>query len=161
MTIKVGERLPSASFGVSDESGMGEVTTETLCQGKKVVLFGVPGAFTPTCSAQHVPSFQKNAEALRAKGVDTVGCVSVNDAFVMQAWADDLQSGSDVMMLADGNGEFSEATGTGLDCSAHGMGRRCTRYAMVIDDGVVTHIAVEDDPGGMTVTSAESILETL
>jgi glutaredoxin/glutathione-dependent peroxiredoxin len=161
MTIKVGDRLPSASFEMIGEGGEGAVSTDTLCPGKKVVLFGVPGAFTPTCSAEHVPSFKANAAALRAKGVDAVGCVSVNDAFVMKAWAEERQTGDDVMMLADGNGSFSEATGTALDCSAWGMGQRCTRYAMVVDDGVVTHIAVEDDPGVMTVTSAEAILAAL
>ncbi len=159
MTIKVGDRLPAVTLGNLGEDG--DITTEALCQGKRVVLFGVPGAFTPTCSAEHVPSFKANAEALRAKGVDTIGCISVNDAFVMQAWGAERAVGDSMLMLADGNGDFSKATGTDLDCSAWGMGERCTRYAMVVDDGVVSHIAVEEDPGVMTVTSADAVLDAL
>lgn len=134
-------------------------TGEVLGKGK-VVLFAVPGAFTPTCSDYHLPGFVTRAEDLKAKGVDTIACISVNDAFVMAAWGREHEVGDDVLMLADGNGTFTTAVGLELDGTGFGLGRRSQRYALVIDDGVVTRVAVEPGPG-LDVSSAESVLATL
>jgi peroxiredoxin len=160
MTIKVGDKLPSVTLTILGESGPQPVSTEDLCAGKKVVLFAVPGAFTPTCSMQHVPGFVDNASAFKEKNVDTVACISVNDPFVMGAWGKDRAVGDTVMMLADGNGEFTAAIGLEMDGSGFGLGTRSQRYAMVIDDGTVTLLNVESGPG-LDVSSAESILSTL
>ena len=160
MTIKVGDRLPDATLRRKGESGIEEIGTGALLAGKKAVIFGLPGAFTPTCSAQHVPGYVKNAEALRARGVDLIACVSVNDAFVMGAWGDDLGTGDKVAMLADGNGDFTTALGLDFDASGFGLGRRSRRYAMVVEDGVVSVLAVEDGPG-LDVSAAEKILAAL
>lgn len=160
MTIKVGDRVPDVTLRRKGESGIEEIGTGELLAGKKAVIFALPGAFTPTCSAQHVPGYVKNAEALRGKGVDLIACVSVNDAFVMGAWGDDLGVGDKVAMLADGNGDFTAAMGLELDASGFGMGRRSRRYAMVLDDGVVSALALEDGPG-LDVSAAEKILAAL
>ena len=160
MTIKVGDKLPSAKLKYMGPSGPAEITTDELVKGKKVALFGLPGAFTPTCSAKHVPGFVQHAEALQKKGVGAIVCVSVNDAFVMGAWAKDQKVGDSVVMLADGSGAFTKALGLELDLSARGMGLRSQRFALVTEDGVVTHLSVEE-PGGFEVSRAEAVLETL
>jgi|TARA_B110000263_G_scaffold130897_1_gene113830 peroxiredoxin len=160
MTIKVGDKLPSVTLTILGDSGPQPVSIDDLCSGKKVVLFAVPGAFTPTCSMQHVPGFVDKASAFKDKNIDTVACISVNDPFVMGAWGKDRSVGDNVMMLADGNGEFTAAIGLEMDGSGFGLGTRSQRYAMVIDDGVVTLLNVESGPG-LDVSSAESILASL
>ena len=160
MTIKVGDRVPSASLKHMTADGMQTITTDQLFKGKKVVLFALPGAFTPTCSAKHLPGFVQNADQIKAKGVDTIACLSVNDAFVMNAWGKDQKVGDKVMMLADGNADFSKAVGLTMDGTGYGMGTRAQRYAMVVQDGVVKALNVEA-PGAFEVSSAESILKAL
>jgi peroxiredoxin (alkyl hydroperoxide reductase subunit C) len=160
MTIKVGDTIPSMKLMQATAEGPKEISTDEVFKGKKVVLFAVPGAFTPTCSARHLPGFVQNAEALRAKGVDTVACISVNDAFVMGAWGKDQGTDGKVLMLADGSAAFAKALGLELDLMGRGMGVRSQRYALVADDGKVTHLAVEQ-PGGFEVSKAESILAAL
>jgi peroxiredoxin len=160
MTIKVGEKVPAAVLRHMTDSGPAEISSEELFDGKKVVLFALPGAFTPTCSAKHLPGFIENADKLKAKGVDTIACLSVNDAFVMGAWGKDQNAGDKVLMLADGNAEFSDALGLSFDASRIGFGKRAQRFAMVVDDGTVTKLAVEE-PGAFEVSSAEAILEDL
>ena len=160
MAIEVGDTAPDVALRRKSEDGVEEVRTGELLAGKTAVIFGLPGAFTPTCSAQHVPGYVKNADALRARGVDLIACVSVNDAFVMGAWADQQGTGGKVEMLADGNGEFTAALGLELDATGFGMGRRSRRYAMVVRDGVVSDLAVEDGPG-LNVSAAEKILARL
>jgi len=160
MTIKVGDRVPSATLKHMTADGMQTITTDQLFKGKKVVLFALPGAFTPTCSAKHLPGFVQNAETIKGKGVDTIACLSVNDAFVMNAWGKDQKVGDKVMMLADGNGDFSKAVGLTMDGTGYGMGTRAQRYAMVVQDGVVKALNVEA-PGAFEVSSAESILKAL
>ena len=154
MTIKVGERIPSMKLMMATPEGPKEVSTDDIFKGKKVVLFAVPGAFTPTCSAKHLPGFVQNADAIRAKGVDTIACISVNDAFVMGAWGKDQGTDGKVLMLADGSAGFAKALGLELDLNARGMGTRSQRYALVAQDGKVTHLAVEP-PGGFEVSKAE------
>ena len=161
MAIKAGDRIPNASVKHMTDDGIEDITTEQLFGGKKVVLFALPGAFTPTCSAQHLPGFIQNAEAIKAKGVDTIACLSVNDAFVMKAWGDAQGAGDAVMMLADGNADFTKALGLELDASGFGMGVRSKRYAMIVDDGVVSSLAVEEAPGGLAVSGAAAILSKL
>ena len=160
MTISAGEKMPSGTFGVMTESGPGSLSSDELFAGKKVVLVSVPGAFTPTCSLNHLPGFVDQAEQLAAKGVDTVACMAVNDVFVMDAWGKDRGVGEKVVMLADGNGEYSRALGLELDASGFGMGMRGQRFAIVVDDGVATHVAIED-PGQFEVSKAEAILAAL
>jgi peroxiredoxin len=160
MTIKVGDRVPSATLKHMTADGMQTITTDQLFKGKKVVLFALPGAFTPTCSAKHLPGFVQNAETIKAKGIDTIACLSVNDAFVMNAWGKDQKVGDKVMMLADGNADFSKAVGLTMDGTGYGMGTRAQRYAMVVQDGVVKALNVEA-PGAFEVSSAESILKAL
>jgi peroxiredoxin len=160
MTIKVGDSVPSASLKHMTADGMQTITTDQLFKGKKVVLFALPGAFTPTCSAKHLPGFVQNAETIKGKGVDTIACLSVNDAFVMNAWGKDQKVGDKVMMLADGNGDFSKAVGLTMDGTGYGMGLRAQRYAMVVQDGVVKALNVEA-PGAFEVSSAEAILKAL
>ena len=160
MTIQVGDRLPSATLTTMTAEGPKPLTTSELCEGKKVVLFAVPGAFTPTCSVQHLPGYVDNAQSLKDKGVDTVACVSVNDPFVMGAWGKDREVGEDLMMLSDGNGDFTAAIGLEMDGSGFGLGTRSQRYAMIIDDGVVSTLNVESGPG-LEVSSAETILSEL
>ena len=152
--------MPSGTFGIMTESGPGSLSSDELFAGKKVVLVSVPGAFTPTCSLNHLPGFIDQAEQLAAKGVDTVACMAVNDVFVMDAWGKDRGVGEKVVMLADGNGEYSRALGLELDASGFGMGMRGQRFAIVVDDGVATHVAIED-PGQFEVSKAEAILAAL
>jgi peroxiredoxin (alkyl hydroperoxide reductase subunit C) len=160
MTIKVGDTLPTMKLMTATQEGPREVSTDDLFKGKKVVLFAVPGAFTPTCSAKHLPGFLANHDALRAKGVDAVVAMAVNDAFVMGAWAKDQNAGDKVTMLADGSGAFTRALGLELDLTQRGLGVRSQRFAAIVDDGKVTHLAVEA-PGGFEVSKAEAILEKL
>ncbi|MDE2514402.1 MAG: peroxiredoxin [Rhodospirillales bacterium] len=160
MTIKVGDSIPSMKLMMGTADGPKEVSTDNLFKGKKVVMFAVPGAFTPTCSAKHLPGFVANAAALKAKGVDTVVCVAVNDAFVMGAWGKDQGVGDGIVMLADGSAALTKALGLELDLVPRGMGVRSQRYALIAEDGKVTHLAVEP-PGGFEVSKAESILAAL
>ena len=160
MTISNGEKMPSGAFGVMTDTGPGSISSEELFAGKKVVLVSVPGAFTPTCSLNHLPGFVDHADQLTAKGVDTVACMAVNDVFVMDAWGKDRGVGEKVKMLADGNGEYSRALGLELDATGFGMGMRGQRFAIVVDDGVATHVAIED-PGQFEVSKAEAILDAL
>src|SRR6202020_2021675 len=160
MTIKVGDTIPSMKLMMATADGPKEVSTDDIFKGKKVVLFAVPGAFTPTCSAKHLPGFVQNADALKAKGVDTIACISVNDAFVMGAWGKEQGTGDKIMMLADGAAAFAKAIGLELDLNARGMGWRSQRYALVAEDGKVTHLGIEA-PGGFEVSKAEAILEAL
>jgi peroxiredoxin len=161
MTIAVGDTLPAATFKVRTADGLGDVGTEQLCSGKKVVLFAVPGAFTPTCTAKHLPSFLEHLDQLKAKGVDTVACVSVNDAFVLDAWAKANAADGKVLMLADGNATFTKAIGMDFDGSGFGLGSRSKRYSMLIDNGTVTALNVEESPGVMEVSGADRILAAL
>ena len=160
MTIKAGDKVPSATFTAFGPDGPGPITSEGLFAGKKVALFAVPGAFTPTCSAKHLPGFKIHAAELRAKGVDTIACVSVNDVFVMKAWGENQGVGDDVLMLADGNGDFTRAIGLELDGSRFGMGARSQRYSMIVKDGVVSELNVEQG-GEFKVSSAEYMLAQL
>jgi peroxiredoxin len=160
MTIKVGDKVPSATLREMTADGPKPVSTDELFAGRKVALFALPGAFTPTCSAKHVPGFVQNAEALKKKGIDTIACVSVNDAFVMGAWGKDQGAGDKVRMLADGNGEFTRAVGLVMDGSKFGMGERSQRYSMIVDNGVVKELNVEQ-PGAFEVSSAEHMLGQL
>jgi len=159
MTISVGDKLPKATLVKVTPDGPDQVDTETYFAGRKVALFAVPGAFTPTCSAKHLPGFVEKAAELKAKGVDEIACTAVNDAFVMGAWG--KASGADaVTMLADGNGAFAEALGLTMDGSKFGMGQRSQRYAMLVNDGVVEQLNVEA-PGEFKVSSAEYLLDQL
>ena len=160
MSIQVGDKVPAGSFGVMTGEGPGSVSSEELFTGKKVVLFAVPGAFTPTCSAKHLPGYVQNAAALQSKGVDTIACLSVNDIFVMDAWGKDQGVGDTVRMLADGNGDYTQALGLELDASGFGMGQRAKRFAIVVDDGVVSQLHIEG-PGEFKVSSAEFILDNI
>jgi peroxiredoxin len=160
MTIQVGDSIPSAKLMQSTAEGPKEISTEELFGGKTVVLFGVPGAFTPTCSAKHLPGYVQNYDALKAKGVDTVACMAVNDAFVMGAWGKDQGVGDKVMMLADGSADFTRKLGLELDLVARGLGIRSQRFVLVAKDGKVTHIAVEA-PGAFEVSKAETVLAAL
>jgi len=160
MAIKVGDKIPSVKLKTMKDGKMSDVSTDEIFRGKKVVLFAVPGAFTPTCSMQHLPGFVEKAGAIRAKGVDTIACISVNDAFVMGAWGKDKGAEGKVLMLADGNGEFAKAVGLEFDGSGIGFGLRSQRYALVVQDGVVKHVAVEQ-PMKFEVSSADAILAKL
>jgi len=157
MTIQVGDKLPDLTLTTMTEEGPKPIGMTEFCAGKKVVIFAVPGAFTPTCSAQHLPGFIDNKQMLSDKGVDSVACISVNDPFVMGAWGKDREVGDSVIMLSDGNGEFTAAIGLEMDGSGFGLGTRSQRYAMVVDDGVVSTLNVESGPG-LDVSSAETIL---
>jgi len=160
MSISVGDRMPEGNFAVMSSDGPNSISSAELFGGKKVVMFSVPGAFTPTCSAKHLPGFVEQAAALKGKGVDTIACIAVNDVFVMDAWGKSQGVGDDVMMLADGNGDYTNALGLGLDASGFGMGQRGQRFAVVVDDGVATGVHVEG-PGEFKVSAAEAVLETL
>lgn len=160
MTIQVGDRIPSASLRYKTDEGIQEISTDDLFGGKKVVLFSVPGAFTPTCSAKHLPGFVQKAAEFKAKGVDTVACMAVNDAFVMDAWGKDQSVGDKVKMLADGNGDFAKALGLELDATGVGLGVRGQRFAVVVEDGVVKTLNIEQ-PGAFEVSSAEAVLAAL
>lgn len=157
MPIKEGEKIPAVTLKKTD---MKDITTDELFAGKKVVIFAVPGAFTPTCSEQHLPGYITHADAIRAKGVDDIICVSVNDAFVMGAWGEDRGAGDAVRMIADGNGALAKALGLDFDGSGIGFGLRCQRFAAIVEDGVVTKLAVEE-PMKLEVSGAEQILEAL
>ncbi len=159
MTIKVGDRLPDTGFTVMTAEGPAKKPTGEFFAGKKVALFALPGAFTPTCSAKHVPGFVANYAALKAKGVDEIACVSVNDAFVMGAWGKDQKSDGFVHMLADGNGDFTRALGLEMDGTKFGMGKRSQRYSMIVEDGVVKSLNIEA-PGAFEVSSAEYLLSS-
>lgn len=160
MTIKVGDRIPSVTFAKATENGPEGVTSDEFFAGRKVALFSVPGAFTPTCSAKHLPGFKEKSEELKAKGVDSIVCVSVNDVFVMKAWGKDQGIDGEVLLIADGNGDFTKAIGLDFDGSKFGMGPRSQRYSLVAKDGVVTQLHVED-AGQFKVSSAEYLLEQL
>jgi peroxiredoxin len=157
MTIKVGDKLPDATFMTYGPEGPKPITVDELTKGKTVALFALPGAFTPTCSAKHLPGFKEKAAEFRAKGVDAIACVSVNDVFVMKAWGADQGVGDDVIMLADGNGDFTKAVGLEMDGSKFGMGTRSQRYSMLVKDGVVESLNVEQG-GEFKVSSAEYML---
>ncbi|HYR89663.1 MAG TPA: peroxiredoxin [Terriglobia bacterium] len=161
MTIKVGDRVPAGSFGIMNNDGPGSMTSDNLFKGKRVVLFSVPGAFTPTCSKTHLPGFVQNASALKAKGIDTVACLSVNDVFVMDAWGKSAGADGKVLMLADGNATYTKALGLELDASGFGMGIRGQRFALVAKDGVVEKLMVEPSAGQCTISGGESILSNL
>ena len=158
---KVGDKVPSATLRTLGPEGPKAVTTEELfAPGKKVVAFALPGAFTPTCSAKHVPGFVAEADALKKKGVDTIACISVNDAFVMGAWGKEQKTDGKVMMLADGSGDFTKAMGLSMDLTKNGMGVRSQRYAMIVKDGVIKDLFVEK-PGAFEVSAVENVLKHL
>ena len=159
MSIHVGDRLPNATLHIMRDGRPAKVSINDLVAGKKVVIFAVPGAFTPTCSEQHLPGFVRLADTIKARGVDEIVCVSMNDVFVMDAWGRD-QDADDIVMAGDGNGEFTQAIGLTLDGSSFGLGTRSERYAMIVEDGAVTKLAVEG-PGKFEVSNAESILSAL
>jgi len=159
MTIKVGDTLPSGSFMTFSSAGPVEISTDDLFKGKKVVLFAVPGAFTPTCSEAHMPSFVARADDILGKGVDTIACMAVNDVFVMKAWGDQ-QNADKLTLLADGSAAYTKALGIELDLVSRGLGVRADRFAMIVDDGKVIHFAREA-PGAFEVSSAEAILNAL
>ena len=159
MTIQVGDRIPDSTLTTMGENGPLPLNTSEIFSNKKVVLFSVPGAFTPTCSAKHLPGFVDHAEQIITAGIDTIACVSVNDVFVMNAWGKSANVG-DILMLADGNGDFAQALGLELDATAFGMGQRSQRFALVAEDGVVTKLFIEG-PGEFRVSSAEHVLSEL
>lgn len=160
MTISVGDKMPEGTFTTMGADGPAPVTSADLFGGKTVVLFGLPGAFTPTCSAKHLPGFVNSANDLKGRGIDSIVCISVNDVFVMDAWGKDQNVGDKVEMIADGSGDLTDALGLGLDLSGRGLGKRSTRYSMLVEDGVVKALNVEDG-GAFEVSSAEQLLEKL
>jgi len=160
MTIKVGDKLPSIKLAVATPDGPKPTSTDEIFAGKKVALFAVPGAFTPTCSAKHLPGFKEEAGAIKGKGVDTIACLSVNDAFVMKAWGENQNVGDDILMVADGSGDFTRAVGLEMDGAKFGMGQRSQRYSMIVDDGVVKELNVEQ-PGEFKVSAADYLLAQL
>jgi len=160
MTIKVGDKIPSVTLKHLGADGMEDLNTDDLLRDKKTVLFAVPGAFTPTCSAQHVPGFLTHASQIKEKGVDQIICLSVNDAFVMNAWGKDRGTGDEILMLGDGNGDLTRGMDLTLDGSGFGLGIRSQRYAMIIQNGSVTALEIEEGPG-LNNSSAENILSKL
>ncbi len=160
MAISVGDKIPTGTLKIAGPDGIEDASTEELFGGKKVVLFAVPGAFTPTCSAKHLPGFVAKAGEIKAKGVDSIICLAVNDAFVMDAWGKAHEAGDAVIMAADGNAEFTRALGLEFDASKFGMGVRAQRFALIVDNGVVKGVHV-DAPMKFEVSSAEAILEQL
>ncbi len=160
MAIKAGDKAPSVTFKTMGDSGPENLSSEDLFTGKKVVLFAVPGAFTPTCSAKHLPGFVEKADAIKSKGVDEIACISVNDAFVMGAWGKDQNVGNSVKMVADGNGDFAKACGLEMDGSGFGLGTRMQRCAMIVDNGTVSQVFVEE-PGQFEKSTADNILANL
>jgi len=160
MTIKVGDKIPSVTLHTMTKEGPKPISSDEIFKGKKVALFGLPGAFTPTCSAKHLPGFVKKAAALKKKGIDEIVCVSVNDAFVMGAWAKDQKVGKKVLLVADGDANFTKAAGLELDLTGRGLGLRCQRFSMLVDKGVVKKINI-DPPGTFEKTSAEALLSQL
>ncbi len=159
MTIKAGDKIPAATLKTMGAKGPVDITTDDIFKGKKVVLFAVPGAFTPGCSNTHLPGFVVNADKIKAKGVDTIACMAVNDAFVMDAWGK-AQNAEEILMLGDGNADFVAALGLELDGTGFGMGKRSQRFAMIVEDGKVTHLNVEPGPG-IDASSAETIMSQL
>lgn len=160
MTIKVGDKIPAATLTMMTPDGPGPVATADYFAGKKVVVFAVPGAFTPTCSAKHLPGFITRADEIKAKGVDAIACMSVNDVFVMNAWGKDAGVDGKIDMLADGNGDFTKALDLVLDGTGFGMGTRSQRFAMIVEDGTVTELNIEA-PGAFQVSSADHIISQL
>lgn len=160
MTIKVGDTIPKMKLMTPTPEGPREIGTEEIFKGRKVVMFAVPGAFTPTCSIKHLPGFVEQAEAIKAKGVDAIVCMAVNDVFVLEAWAKDQHVGGAVTMLSDGSGALTRAMGLELDLVARGLGVRAQRFALIAEDQIVTHLAVEE-PGGFDVSAAEAVLAKL
>ena len=161
MTIKVGDRLPNTTFTIMTADGPKPQSTDDVFKGKKVVLFAVPGAFTPTCHKNHLPGFLANAAKIKAKGVDTIAVTGVNDVFVMNAWKKDTGSDGKIEFLADGSGAFAKALGLSLDLSERGLGLRSQRYAMLVEDGVVKTLNLEDAPGKADISGAENMLKGL
>lgn len=159
MSIKIGDKIPAVTLKTMGKEGPENITTAQVFDDKKVVLFAVPGAFTPGCSVTHLPGYVVNADKIKAKGVDTIACLSVNDAFVMGAWGKS-QNAEELLMLADGNGDFTQALDLELDATGFGMGKRSRRFAMIVENGVVTHLAVEP-AGGIDVSAAEKIMALL
>jgi len=159
MAIQVGDKIPESTLKTMSGQGPADITSNEVFSGKKVLLFAVPGAFTPGCSVTHMPGYVVNADKIKAMGVDTIACVSVNDAFVMGAWGE-AQNAEELLILADGNGDFTAALGLGFDGSAFGMGTRSQRYAMIVDNGVVTALNVETGPG-VDVSSAQTMMALL
>ena len=160
MTIKVGERMPSGTLKTMTKDGPKDVSTDELFKGKKVVLFSVPGAFTPTCSIKHLPGFVENLDVFKAKGVDRIICMAVNDVFVMNAWGKHGNVGDKILMLADGNGAYVKSLGLEMDGTKFGMGQRGQRFALIVKNGVATHVDVEK-PGEFKVSAAEHVLSQL
>ena len=160
MTIKVGDKLPQGVFTIMTDNGPAPMTTDDLFGGKKVVLFAVPGAFTPGCSMSHLPSYLNLSDEIYAKNIDTIACVSVNDASVMHAWGIDKDVNNKILMLADGNGDFTRAIGLDNDNSNFGMGIRCKRFAMIAENGIITDLMIEE-PGKIEISKAESVLSKL
>jgi glutaredoxin/glutathione-dependent peroxiredoxin len=160
MAIKAGDRMPSGKLKTMTKDGPKDVATDELFKGKKVVLFSVPGAFTPTCDAKHLPGFVQLADQIHARGVDTIACMAVNDVFVMNAWGKSSSVGDKVLMLADGNGEYARALGLELDAKGYGMGTRGQRFAIVVQDGIASQVEIEA-PGQFKVSAAEHILSRL
>jgi len=161
MAIKVGDRLPEAKFRVMTAEGPGWKTTDEVFKGKKVVLFAVPGAFTPTCHKNHLPGFVQNAAAIKAKGIDSIAVTAVNDGFVMDAWKKASNAEGKIEFLADGNGEFAKAIDMTLDASGNGLGLRSKRYSMLVEDGVVKKLNIEEAPGKAETSSADALLKQL
>ncbi|MEZ5871886.1 MAG: peroxiredoxin [Nitratireductor sp.] len=161
MTISVGEKLPHATFKIMTEDGPGQMTTEELFAGKKVVLFAVPGAFTPTCHMNHLPGFVEHFDTIKAKGIEEIAVVSVNDVWVMNEWAKSSKGKGKIHFLADGAAEFSKAVGLDVDLSVAGMGVRSKRYSMIVDDGVLKALNIEEKPGTAEISGAARILEQL
>ena len=159
--INVGDRLPNAKFKVMTAEGPADKTTDDIFKGKKVVLFAVPGAFTPTCSRNHLPGFVNNASAIKAKGVDTIAVTGVNDVFVMDAWRKAAGAEGKIEFLADGSADFAKAIGLHLDASAMGLGMRSKRYSMIVEDGVVKSLSVEETPGKAELSGADAMLKAL
>ena len=161
MSIEVGQNMPDGAFTVMGEEGPGPLTTDELFKGKKVVLFAVPGAFTPACSAKHLPGFISKSDAIRGKGVDTIGCLSVNDVFVMSEWGKAQGADSKVLMLADGNADYVQKLGLDLDASGFGMGTRAERFALIVEDSKVVKVLKESVISEVKESSAENVLENL
>ncbi len=161
MPIKVGDRLPNARFRVTTPEGPAWKSTDDIFKGKKVVLFGVPGAFTGTCHKAHLPGFLQQGDAIKAKGIDTIAVTGVNDHFVMDAWREASGAGNKIEFLADGNGEFAKAIDMTFDGSGNGLGTRSKRYSMVVHDGVVKALNVEEAPGKVELSGAEALLSSL
>ena len=159
MTVNVGDHIPSVKLKMMTKDGIKDITTDDLFKGK-VAAFGLPGAFTPTCSAKHLPGFKQKAHDIKAKGIDVIACLSVNDAFVMRAWAEDQAVGEDIVMLGDGSGDFAKAIGLEMDATGFGMGKRSQRYSMIVDDGVVKELNIEEG-GEFRVSSAEYLLDQI